>query len=255
MTQARRKRLVRIPKQDHELHILTNPLEEYDQIDSSSPPTITTPRQLTNLDSSFDYQAPLTAHSLRANSRWVIVRRNLHRIRYMGSNNVEREGGMTNFYLTFQMVRELKRAQEEIKNIDKERDFYVIKEFSLDGHSGGTKRFDLRHIKSNDALIYDRLGEEPLSLQNLFYYFSKQKVEQGTTFYDFLYEVNQVLNLKRKRTVLVKRLQRLALTIAIIIGSFIGLMFIVMIIASIATLTRMNNPEVKWMDQEYSMNI
>ena len=138
------------------------------------------------------------------------------------------------------MVRELKRAEVEIKNIDKQDDFYVIKEFSLDGNAGNKKRFDVRHVKSNDALIYDRLGEEPLSLQNLFYYFSKQKVEQATTFYDFLYQVNQVLNLKRKRTVLVRRLQRLALAITILISSFIGLMFIAMIIASIATLTRMD---------------
>ena len=55
------------------------------------------PRQQTDLDSNFDYQAPLTAHSLRSNSRWLIVRRNLHRIRYMGLNNVETTGGMQIF--------------------------------------------------------------------------------------------------------------------------------------------------------------
>ena len=42
MTQARRARLVRIPKQDHEIHLRTNPLEEYDEIDSSSPLIATT---------------------------------------------------------------------------------------------------------------------------------------------------------------------------------------------------------------------
>ena len=57
-------------------------------------------------------------NALRPNSRWLIVRRNLHRIRFMGHNARARDSTLPDFYIGLQMKRELKRAQEEIKNID-----------------------------------------------------------------------------------------------------------------------------------------
>jgi len=255
MAQAQRPRLTRAPKQEVEIRLIDNPIESRSSLTSSYEPS--TPLQRERL-TGYDYQAPLTSHSLVPNSKWLIVRRNIHRIRFMGFNETNRENRLPDFYLGLQMTRELKRAQEEIKNVDKEEDFHIIKAFSLANDSKGMRKtFNTSHVKPNDALIYDRLGEEPLALQNLLYYFSKQDVPHGTVFWNFLNEVNQVLNLNRKRTVLVQRLRRLALTLAIIVYSFIGLMFIMMIVSVITTATKMNDPEVEWMNQQiggYSNN-
>ena len=247
MAQSLRTRVVRLPKEEHEIHLFNNPMNDFDPSDSIASKS---PSRFTD----YDYQAPLTAHSLRPNSKWLIVRRNLHRIRFIGFSETGKENRLPDFYLGLQMTRELKRAQEEIKNVDKEVDFRIIKEFSLSNDNGRAKKFDTSHVKPDDALIYDRLGEEPLALQNLLYYFSKQDVPHGTVFWNFLNEVNQVLSLRRKRTVLVQRLRRLALTLAIILYSLIGLMFFLMMISLITTVTKMNDPEVEWMDQKNTMN-
>lgn len=251
MAQSLRTRLVRLPKQEQEIHVFNNLMNKFDHTDSTKPKT---PERI----SDYDYQAPLTAHSLQLNSKWLIVRRNIHRIRFMGFSETGRENRLPDFYLGLQMTRELKRAQEEIKNVDKEVDFRVIKQFSLSNDRGRAKIFNTSHVKPDDALIYDRLGEEPLALQNLLYYFSKQDVPHGTVFWNFLNEVNQVLNLRRKRTVLVQRLRRLALTLAVILYSFIGLMFFLMMISIISTVSKMNDPEVEWMNRkigDYSSTI
>jgi hypothetical protein len=246
MAQSIRTRLNRLTRQENEVHIFSNPIDQYGEQSSL---VNTSPKPRENF-SDYDYQAPLTAESLQPNSKWLIVRRNLHRIRFMGFSETGRENRLPDFYLGLQMTRELKRAQEEIKNVDKDLDFHIIKEFSLLNDTGRTRKFDTSHVKPDDALIYDRLGDEPLALQNLLYYFSKQDVPHGTVFWNFLNEVNQVLNLKRKRTVLVQRLRRLALTLAIIFYSFVGVMLLLMIISVITTATKMNDPEVEWMEKK-----
>lgn len=250
MAESRRKLWLRPPKQEQEIHIVNNPLEEYEIKKSSSQTSISSRReQQREILSQYDYQAPLTSESLRPNSRWLTIRRNLHRIRFMGLNNLQEGGRLPDFYLGFQMTRELKRAQVEIKNIDKNEDFHHIKHFSLINNNGTTKIYNTSHVTPDDALIYDRLGEEPLALQNLLFYFSKQNVQHGSLFWNFLYEVNNVLKLKRKRKALVKRLRRIAFTLAIIFYSFIGLMFSFMVISVITTATKFNDPEVEWISQ------
>ena len=256
MAQSIRTRVLRIPKREHELHLNESSIDGNDSIllmplVTDSPDSIARQQQLRrDRLRDPDYQAPLTARTLRPNSRWLIVRRNLHRIRFMGYNERARDSTAPDLYIGFQMKRELKRAQEEIKNIDKEENFQMIKQFALAVDTRRVKTYDTSHVQPNDALIYDRLGEEPLALQNLLYYFSKQDVAYGTLFWDFLNEVNRVLNMKRKRTVLVKRLRRLALTLAIVVYVIIGLMFFFMIISVITTATRMNDPEVEWVDSD-----
>ncbi|UJR09419.1 hypothetical protein I4U23_013660 [Adineta vaga] len=255
---SHRTRLMRLPKQEEELHIISNPLEVLEQQDVSQALVPPSPSRLQREAlTAYDYQAPMTANSLRPNSRWLVVRRNIHRIRFMGFRGTT-EGKVPDFYLGLQMTRELRRAQQQIKNVDLDENFQVVKEFSLATDKGPSRKFDTRHVKPDDALIYDRLGEEPLALQNLLYYFSKQDVPHGTVFWDFLNEVNHVLNLKRKRTVLVERLRRLALSLALIIYSAVGLMLFSMVISVITTITKMNDPEVEWMDQSiggFSMDI
>lgn len=245
MSQSVRTRLQRVPRQENEIRVISNPTEHRTPLLSPGS-NRSSRKRLTEAD----YEAPLTSNTLSPNSRWLFVRRNLHRIRFMGHNQRERDSTLPDFYIGLQMKRELKRAQDEIKNIDKEKNFQAVKQFALAVDEKRTKLYDTSHVKPEDALIYDRLGEEPLALQNLLYYFSRQDVSHGTLFWDFLNEVNNVLNMKRKRTVLVQRLRRLALTLAVILYSILGIMLILLIISVITTATKMDDPEVKWMDSK-----
>ncbi|CAM2724662.1 unnamed protein product [Rotaria socialis] len=222
-------RLLRRQKQEHETRLIVNLLHEDDdqfkrshvenapQDSKSVGSSITTNNVQSQSQGAYqyDYQAPFTAHSLKPNSKWLIVRRNLHRIRFMSYNNNKGE---------------------------------VID----DKH---TKAYDTRHVKPGDAITYDRLGEKSMSLQNLLYYFSQQNVEHGTAFWNFLDEVNHVLNMNRTRTVLVQRLRKLAQILAFIAYGIIGFMFFLLIASVIATVEKMSNPELKWMsdrDGQYS---
>ena len=54
--------------------------------------------------------------------------------------------------------------------------------------------------------------------------------------------------MRRKRTVLVERLRKLALILAIIFYCIIGIMFMLLIVSVIATATKMDDPEVKWIE-------
>ena len=245
MAQSLRTRLQRVPRQEHEIHVISNPSDHNTPLISHSPKTAKRQRL-----AQVDYEAPLTSSRLRPNSGWLIVRRNLHRIRFMGYNDRARDSNLPDFYIGLQMKRELKRAQEEIKNIDKEKNFQSVKQFVLAVDAKRMKTYDTSHVKPEDALIYDRLGEEPLALQNLLFYFSRQDVPHGTLFWEFLSEVNHVLNMKRKRTVLVERLKRLAFTLAIILYVILGIMLILLIVSVITTATKMNDPEVNWMDSK-----
>lgn len=249
MAQSIRTRLQRVPRQEQEIHVIANPSDQQAPLISRSSKASQRRRLIEN-----DYEAPLTSSRLRPNSRWLIVRRNLHRIRFMGYNDRGRESNVPDFYIGFQMKRELKRAQEEIKNIDKEKNFQAVKQFALAVDAKRTKMYDTSHVKPDDALIYDRLGEEPLALQNLLFYFSRQDVSHGTLFWEFLSGVNHVLNMKRKRTVLVQRLRRLAFTLAIILYVILGIMLILLVVSVIMTAMKMNDPEVKWLESKSNSN-
>ncbi|CAF1179509.1 unnamed protein product [Adineta steineri] len=262
MAQSTRTRLLRVSRPEQEIHVITNPSDVTNaslQVPagksrtsksrtSKSPSPSSSSRGSRKRLTEPDYHAPQTAAALRQKSRWLIVRRNLHRIRFMGYNERGRDKSVPDFYIGLQMKRELKRAQEEIKNIDKEENFYAVKHFKLAVDETRIKDYDTSHVKPGDALIYDRLGEEPLALQNLLYYFSKQDVPHGTVFWDFLNEVNSVLNMQRKRTVLIQRLRKLALTLSLILYTIIGLMLFLLIVSVITTATKMNDPEVKWLE-------
>ncbi|CAF1307099.1 unnamed protein product [Rotaria magnacalcarata] len=252
MSQSLRTRLLRQTKTEQEIHVITNPSDVNDTVNiplvhrsSKVKASTATNRQKRSINP--DYEAPLTSGILSPHSHWLIVRRNLHRIRFMGFNERGRDDNVPNLYLGLQMKRELKRAQEEIKNIDQEENFHAVKQFVLAVDNRRNKTYDTSLVKPEDALVYDRLGEEPLALQNLLYYFSKQDVPHGTIFWEFLNEVNRVLNMQRKRTVLVQRLRKLALTLAVICYCLIGLMLLLLIISVITTTTKMNDPEVQWM--------
>jgi hypothetical protein len=255
MAQSVRTRVQHIPKQEQEVHVITNPSDQREsrlnrlhRFRSSKCQSVTKSSSHRSRHAAPDYEAPLTSETLLPNSRWLIVRRNLHRIRFMGYNQQGPNSNLTDLYIILQRKKELRRAQSEIKNMDKETNFHAVKHFALAVDNKHTKMYDTSHVKRDDAIIYDGLGEEPLALQNLLYYFSQQDVPHGTLFWDFLNEVNCVLNMKRKRTVRVERLRKLALTLAIIFYSIIGFMLCLLIISFISTATKMDDPEVKWME-------
>ncbi|CAF2401588.1 unnamed protein product [Rotaria sp. Silwood2] len=267
-----RTRLVRPQKQEHETRVIVNLCnDDKNQSNcchaaqiSESTKSVATSISANNFQPQSrrafecDYEAPLTAYSLKPYSKWLIVRRNLHRIRFMSYNDHGEQNKLPDFYLGLQMIRELKRAQDEIQRIDQETNFHAVKQFVLAIDDKHAKTYDTRHIKPTDALIYDRLGDEPMAVQNLLYYFSQQNVSPGTVFWDFLNEVNHVLNMNRKRTVLVERLRKFALILAFISYGLIGIMFFLMIISVITTALKVNDPEVQWMsngDDQYSMDM
>jgi hypothetical protein len=247
MAQSTRTRLHRVPKREQEVRVIANPSEQSKccQCFGRSAKQRNSQRQRLVEP---DYQAPLTSNGLRPNSRWLIVRRSLHRIRFMGISTQIRDSTVPDLYHILQIIRELKRAQVEIKNIDKEENFHAVKYFTLAVDNKRTKTYDTSHVNPDDALIYDRLGEEPLAVQNLLYYFSQLEVAHGTLFWDFLNEVNRVMHMKTKRIVRVERLRKLAFTLAIILYGIIGLMLFLLIISVITTATKMNDPEVQWME-------
>ncbi|CAF5006855.1 unnamed protein product [Rotaria sp. Silwood1] len=72
-------------KQEQELHIISNPFD-------------TTRQYLLQHD---DYEAPLTAHTLKPNSKWITVRNNMHKIRSwreVDTSNVDEKFRDCHFY-------------------------------------------------------------------------------------------------------------------------------------------------------------
>ncbi|CAF0791272.1 unnamed protein product [Rotaria sp. Silwood1] len=191
-----RTRLFRRQKQEHETRVIVNLYnDDKDQPNryhaahvSEVPKSVTTSISTNNFQSQarrafeYDYEAPLTAFSLKPNSKWLVVRRNLHRIRFMSYNEHGEQNKLPDFYLGLQMIRELKRAQHEIQHIDQETNFHAVNQFILAIDDKHTKTYDTSHVKPTDALIYDRLGDEPMAVQNLLYYFSQQNVSPARYF-------------------------------------------------------------------------
>ncbi|CAF0887082.1 unnamed protein product [Didymodactylos carnosus] len=232
----------RLPTVEQEIKIIDNPLdEEKVKLIQTKNEKQEIQKQETSNDKD-DYQAPLTSSKLNPNSKWLVVRHNIHRIRRIGAPVDDK---LPDIYHGFQMKRELTRAQEAIKNIDSDKNFEPVKRFDLPVDQDKIKTYDTSHVTEQDALVYDKLGGEPLSLQNLLYYFSKQDIQYGTIYWEFLNEVNRVLNMNRKRSARVARLRKLALTLAVILYSIIGIMFLALLFSFISTATKFNDPEVR----------
>ncbi|CAF0985965.1 unnamed protein product, partial [Didymodactylos carnosus] len=168
MKESHHRRVLRRPVNERKMKIIDNPLHaDYQRANLfvttygderhclKQPDTSSAKSTREQIPVSDDYQAPLSAVSLKHDSKWLIVRRNLHRIRSMGD-----EKQTPNMYLSFQMIRELKRAQVGIKNIDDDNKSQM-KTFSLAVSKQKIKTYDTSHVTSDDALFYDRLGEEP----------------------------------------------------------------------------------------------
>ena len=191
----------------------------------------------------YDYQAPLTSNSLAPNSKWLIVRRNIHKIRSWGI--VRRTSILQNpcqdWYIYFQMRRELKGAEEEIRQTEYRRNFTPVKYFDIPVDEVRLRRFNVSHVRPIDGIYYSALGSEPIGLQNLLYYFSKESVvPYNSMFYSFMLDVSSVLNTNRQRIRRVAVYQKVAFIFALTIFTLIFMMFFSLILSVYTTITKLN---------------
>ncbi|CAF1129374.1 unnamed protein product [Rotaria sordida] len=186
----------------------------------------------------YDYQVPRTAHSLAPQSKWIIVRNNLHQI--PNWNAVERisvvDRPFQNWYVAFKVRHELKRVQEKICAIQYRLNFKSVHYFYLPTDEIGVRRYNVSHVQPTDGIYYAGLGSEPINLQCLLYYFSKECiVPYNSLFYPFLCDVNSVLDTNRKRIQRVVVFRKVSLIMTIAIFTIILMMFFSLILSVLTT--------------------
>lgn len=190
------------------------------------------------LNSTDDYQAPLTCYSLSPNSKWVIVRHNIHKIRSWSGIHHDSipDQRINDWYLLFQMRRELKRAEEHIRAIEQRPDFTPVRHFDLPVDETHLRRHNVSHVRPTDGVFYAGLGSEPLLLEAILYYFSKEcVVPYNSMFYPFLCDVSSVLNTNRQRIQRVVLNRRVALGFTLVIYILIFIMFFSLVLSVVTT--------------------
>ncbi|CAF2398669.1 unnamed protein product [Rotaria sp. Silwood2] len=229
----------RITKQEQELHIFTNPLEN---------------ARLYLLAHS-DYQAPLTAQSLAKNSKWIVVRNNIHKIRSWRAVDISNvDERLRDWYIFFQIRRELRRAYKDIKQIELRSDFKAVNHFDLPVDPRHSQRFDVRHVRPTDMLYYPSLDREPLVLQSLLYYFSKEcAVPYESVFRTFLSNVCLIIHRDQQRLRREAVFRKVALVLTIIAFVILGLMLISLVVSVLGTTSNLksmysNDPDggIEW---------
>ena len=223
--------LRKIPEYEKELHVIENPLS------STSDKSIESP-----LLSTYDYQAPLTSDSLSLNSKWLVVRNNLHKIRSWSAvtHASTCDQGVRDWYLFFQIRRELKCAEEQIRAIQFRSDFQPVRHFELPIDDKRVRRYNVSHVRPTDGLYYAGLGSDPIALQYLLYYFSKEcAVPRDSMFYSFLYDVNSVLHTNRQRIHRVVVFQKLAFVATFVTFAIILIMFFSLILSVLTTTSKL----------------
>ncbi|CAF3179642.1 unnamed protein product [Rotaria socialis] len=212
-----------------------------------------------------DYQAPATSHALYPNSKWLLVRNNMHKIRGWGA--VKRismvDQPFQDWYLFFQMRRELKRAEEQIRAIEYRKDFTPVRHFQLPIDATHVRRYNVSHVGPNDGIYYAGLGTEPIVLQYLLYYFSNEcSVPYDSIFYTFLSDVNAVLHTNRERIHRVVVFRKLALILALAVFVIIIIMFFSLILSVLTTTSNLRqmyrndlDEDTKWLGSEVLPNV
>ncbi|CAF3333352.1 unnamed protein product [Rotaria socialis] len=208
-------------RHEHELRIITNP--------------IANPRQY--LLEHEDYEAPLTANALVPKSKWIIVRNNIHKIRSWGTIDTSHvDERMRDWYIFFQMRRELRRAQAEINEIEHRPDFRAVRYFNLPTDSTHVTRFDVSHVKSTDSVYYPGLGHDPIVIQSLLFYFSKEcAVPYSSIFRTFLSDVCAIIYRDQQQRHRAAVFRKLVLSMTVIVSLIIALMLASMIFGASKT--------------------
>ncbi len=185
------------------------------------------------------------------NSKWLIVRNNIHKIRSWSSMRClsVADQPVRDWYVFLKMKRELKRVQEEIRAIEYRSDFTPVRYFNLPIDKTRIRRYNVSHVRSTDGIYYGGLGSEPILLQYLLYYFSKECfVPYNSIFYSFLSDVNSVLDTNRQRLQRVVVFRRLALIFTLAISIILFIMFFSLILSVLTTTSNLrqmykNNPD------------
>ncbi|CAF3090270.1 unnamed protein product [Rotaria sp. Silwood2] len=217
----------KIPEREKESHVI---------IDSPAVSTIISTR--TPLLTRYDYQALRTAYLLAPQSKWIIVRNNIHKIRswnaIVRTSVVDRP--FQNWYILFKMRHELKRAEEEIHAIQYRPNFKPVHHFYLPADGTDVRCYNVSHVQPTDCISYVALGSKPILLQNLLYFFSKGCiVPNNSLFYSFLCDVNSVLDANRKRINRDILFRKVALIITIAVFIIILMMFFSLILSVLTT--------------------
>ena len=190
--------------QEHELHIYANPLA--------------TPR------------SPLISP---ASSKWMIVRKNLHKIRSWGGSS---STNVNDKCRVIQMRRELRRMREQIRDVEHRSDFVPVRCFRIPTDEKNSRRYKVSHVSPTSVLYHPSFDEEPIVLQSLFFYFSREcHVPYQSIFRPLLTNICSALDRDRERLERTTALRRFALIIAIIVFAVLGLMFITLIVGVLKT--------------------
>ncbi|CAF0887063.1 unnamed protein product [Didymodactylos carnosus] len=219
-------------KHEQEINIITNPQDQNKNttLRQQRQPHDGTSLKMTRFNSIDDYQAPMTSFTLRPNSKWKLVRENLHKIRSW--RQIQRiDDPFQDWYIFFQMKRELKRAEKQIKNIEYLSNFKPIRYFPLAIDETHFEIYDTSQVKPTDAIFYSSSSGEPIILQYMLYYFAKESfVPYNGIFRPFLGDISSVIKANRNRSKRTQVLQNLALLGSIAVYILIGLMFLVLLI-------------------------
>ncbi|CAF0969069.1 unnamed protein product [Didymodactylos carnosus] len=239
----------RSPPQTREKRYLSLPA-------SSMKKTSTLPTELTTLSEDDDdesvlgSQISINKETVRP-SRWSQVQQILPATRLISQPynlDIESAKKISTFHLAVQMKQALKRAQDEIKILERSNEIITseIKRFPLAVSDHKFRIYDTSHVKPNDAVICDQMNDEALSLQSLLYYFSQKKISFGTMYWKFLNEIIQVLEANKRRARRTARLKVLATTLVSILYSTIGLMFLIMIVGVVSTFFKFKDDMAKF---------
>ncbi|CAF1013750.1 unnamed protein product [Didymodactylos carnosus] len=170
-------------------------------------------------------------------SKWLDVHNNLQHIICLNavSNQVPTQK-IFDFFLALKIKKELKRAQDEIKITGD--NFVAIRRFSLSTRKHKMISYDTTYVKPNDAVICDQWSDEPLSIQSILYYFNQKDITYGSIYWIFLNNIIQVTEVNRKRLTRRAQLQCMASVLVSIAFSTLGLMFFIMTVSVISTLSK-----------------
>ncbi|CAF2523202.1 unnamed protein product [Rotaria sp. Silwood2] len=214
-------------KQEQELHIISNPLDSARKYSLASD----------------NYLAPLTACKLKPNSKWIIVRNNIHKIRSwraVDKSNIDKK--LWDWYIFFQIRRELRHIQADIKQIEQRPDFVPVHHIEIPAGPTHTECVKVSHVRPTDVLYYPSFDPEPMSVQALIYYFSKERiVTYESVFHPLLSNVCSITNRDRERLRRVAVFRKLALVLGIVVFLIVGLMLASLILSVLETTSNLKN--------------
>ncbi|CAF0978608.1 unnamed protein product [Didymodactylos carnosus] len=210
-------------KHNQEIHLITNPQDRIEH--------------LSHYPQSHLHHG-MSQYLLHSNSKWKIVRENIHRIHWLPV--IKTADPYQECYIFFQMRRELKRLEPQIKNVACLPYFKPVRHFRLAIDETHQQVHDTSQVKPNEVLHYSIIGKEPIVLQYMLYYFSQRPVPYNSVFHPFLCNVTSVIKTNRRRLKHKQILNNFVLLGSIIVYISIGFMFLVLLINVLSTISKLS---------------